>query len=108
MKSLKNTCRVSVTLPVIMVENFREDASISGLSVSRVIYLTLKSRKPAIIAGPILNNDIQALNDAIAQIQRNGQCDTQTVTLLRENLEIIYKLIDQKELENHGQFEETF
>jgi len=94
MKSLKKTCRVSVTLPAMMVESFREDADISGLSVSRVIYLTLKSRKPTIIAGPILDGDIEILKDAIAQIQRAGHCDAKTIAILQENMQIIRRLVE--------------
>lgn len=107
MRKVKKTCRVSVTLPAMMVASFREDADNSGLSLSRVIYLVLKNRKSTIIAGPILNNDIKMLMNAIAQIQRNGHCDAQTVTLLRENVQIIRRLVEgEKENTNESEFED--
>ncbi|MCI1823150.1 MAG: hypothetical protein LKI76_04335 [Megasphaera sp.] len=105
MKHLKNTHRVSVTLPTMMIASFLEDARISNLSLSRVIYLILKSRKPTIIAGPILSNDIKMLADAIDQLKRNGQCDAHTINLLQENVQIIRRLVEgEKENKNESNF----
>ena len=41
--------RISVSLPPDMLSNFKDIAEASGISVSRLIYLRLKSKKKSII-----------------------------------------------------------
>ena len=41
--------RISVSLPPDMLANFKDIAEASGISVSRLIYLRLKSKKKSII-----------------------------------------------------------
>ena len=41
--------RISVSLPPDMLANFKDIAEASGISVSRLIYLRLKSRKKSIV-----------------------------------------------------------
>ena len=46
------TQRICVTLPTEMLENFRMRAEVCGISVSRVIFLTLRSKNRNVLLLP--------------------------------------------------------
>lgn len=58
--------RISVSLPPDMLANFKDIAEASGISVSRLIYLRLKSKKKSIVVvGRDMLNAVKELKNLV-------------------------------------------
>lgn len=65
--------RISVSLPPDMLENYKMIAEESGISVSRLIYLRLQSRKKSIIVvGQDLLNAVRELKSLAQQLLKGN------------------------------------
>lgn len=84
-KKLK-TARISVTLPQIMIEDFKAKNEMTGLSISRLIYLRLKSRKAVIIASEELLREVKYLQQKFAEIVATGTIEEESMNLLRQQV----------------------
>lgn len=94
-KKLKSV-RISTTLPQVMVEDFKDKAAISGVSVSRLIYLQLKTRNRntvVIVSGELLQ-EVQALRKLLKKIITVGNVEPEALDVLRRQVQIQEKLVD--------------
>lgn len=96
-KKLKSV-RISTTLPQVMVENFKDKAAISGVSVSRLIYLQLKTRKPVVIIPGELIQEVRALRQLLKKIIVTGNVEPEALDILRRQVQIQENLVNL----NHG------
>ena len=60
--------RISVSLPPDMMAHYKVLAGESGISVSRLIYLRLRSRKNIIIVGQEMLNTVKELKTLVRQL----------------------------------------
>ncbi|MBR1645369.1 MAG: hypothetical protein IJ685_01200 [Selenomonadaceae bacterium] len=77
--------RISVSLPADMLENYKMIASESGISVSRLIYLRLRSRKKSIVVvGQDVLNAIRELKTLVnGLLKGNSPRDEIVQSLIR-------------------------
>jgi len=92
-KYKKKLQRVTVSLPEEMVENFKLKSEATGLSVSRLVYLQLHSRKPIIIIGHSVTTKLQELCQMISDIKAKG-FDNVNLMLLQQEVEYMRNLVD--------------
>lgn len=68
--------RISVSLPPDMLANFKDIAEAAGISVSRLIYLRLKSKKKSIvIVGRDMLNAVQELKNLVQSLIQSKPID---------------------------------
>ena len=82
-----DTTRVSVTLPVLMVNDFKYKADLAGLSLSRIIHLQLRARKPISIVSDRFVQDVKCLRKLMEQVVANGGLDAEKVACLWQQIE---------------------
>lgn len=70
--------RISVSLPPDMMAHFKDIAEASGISVSRLIYLRLRSKKSIVIVGHEVINAVQELKFLVRQLL-NGKTPSDDV-----------------------------
>ena len=68
--------RISVSLPPDMLADFKDIAETSGISVSRLIYLRLRSKKRSIvIVGRDMLNAVQELKNLVKSLIQSKPID---------------------------------
>lgn len=77
-----DTTRVSVTLPVLMVNDFREKADLAGMSLSRIIHLRLRSKSPITIVSNRLVEEAARLRKAMERVAATGGLNSEAVACL--------------------------
>ena len=77
-----DTTRVSVTLPVLMVNDFREKADLAGMSLSRVIHLRLRSKSPITVVSNRLVEEATRLRKAMERVAATGGLNAEAVACL--------------------------
>ena len=77
-----DTTRVSVTLPVLMVNDFKYKADLAGLSLSRIIHMQLRSRKPISIVSNRLVEEAVRLRKAMERVAATGGLNAEAVACL--------------------------
>ena len=82
-----DTTRVSVTLPVLMVNDFKYKADLAGLSLSRIIHLQLRARKPISIVSDRFVQDVKCLRKLMEQLVATGGLDAEKVACLWQQIE---------------------
>ena len=82
-----DTTRVSVTLPVLMLNDFREKADLAGTSLSRIIYLQLRAKKPINIVSDRFVEQASCLRQAMEQVVATGGLDAKAVECLWRQVE---------------------
>jgi len=60
--------RISVSLPPDMMAHYKEIAKASGISVSRLIYLRLKNKKPITVVGREVLEAVTELKNLVENI----------------------------------------
>gem|GEM_PF-5802180 len=92
-KKKLDTVRVSVTLPQVMVEDFKTKAELTGLSISRVVYLQLKARKPIIIVPGDLLSQVKGLRQVLDKIADEGNIEAEIISILQQNVRFYQELV---------------
>lgn len=96
MKKKQNTnLRISVTISLDLYRDFVERSRLSGLSISRIAYLQMKSRKPPIIVPLAFLEELQRI-ERMQKYLETGKPFSNTVrsaleydiSLLRENVDL--------------------
>ena len=77
-----DTTRVSVTLPVLMVQDFRYKADLAGLSLSRVIHMQLRSKSPITVVSNRLVEEATRLRKAMERVAATGGLNAEAVACL--------------------------
>lgn len=88
------TGRVCVTLPRILLEDFREKSYLTGLSVSKLIYHRLRTRAPIVIVGKEVLEAVLELRALLKEAHAQGQMQPENFQTLRESLDFYERLID--------------
>ncbi len=87
--------RISVSLPPDMLENYKMIAEESGISVSRLIYLRLQSRKKSIIVvGQDLLNAVRELKSLAQQLLKGNSPRDDVVQSLVRYTRFLEKFIE--------------
>jgi DNA primase catalytic subunit len=77
-----DTTRVSVTLPVLMMNDFKLKADLAGISLSRIIYLQLRSKTPISIVSNRLVKEAGCLRKAMEQVAATGGLNPEALECL--------------------------
>ena len=85
--------RVTVSLPAEMAADFRLKSELTGLSVSRLIFLKLRTRKPIIIVGRDVLLHLDRLCQMVAEVKERGCLDEETLTYLRQETRLMKTLL---------------
>ena len=94
MKSELKTSRISVTLPVEMLEDFKIKSQMTGLSISRLIYLRLRSRKPILVVNDEILGGIAELKKMLVDAQINGYLPYDVMMTLDSRVRQIANIVD--------------
>lgn len=86
--------RIMVAMPPEMFEDFRLKAEMSGLSISRVIYLRLRTRGPMVVVPPEVLKEVKMLTAIYGRILATGNLAESDRAYLRGILEFEAKLVD--------------
>lgn len=80
------TKRVSVTLPMVMAENFKAKAELAGVSVSQLIVKQLKNKKKIAIVSDRLMAEVSSLREAVEKLAATGIFSADVVACLRQQV----------------------
>lgn len=76
--------RVSVSLPVAMVESFKATAELSGVSVSRLIFLRLRRKSgDLVVPSKELLEEIRTLTQAVHKLSREKTLPSDVVSSIK-------------------------
>lgn len=89
------TARISVTLPIEMLENFHILSEETDLSVSRLIYLRLRKRGSIFIVPEEVLQEIKSLRNLLDDIELGnlGNLSYETFDLLKKRVVQFEKLV---------------
>ena len=86
--------RISVSLPPDMLANFKDIAEAAGISVSRLIYLRLKSKKNSIvIVGRDMLNAVQELKKLVLSLIQGKPIDDEVANSLIRYAHLLEKFV---------------
>ena len=85
--------RISVALPPDMMAHYKEIAKASGNSVSRLIYLRLKSKKPITIVGRDVLEAVNELKKLVADISNNFSPNEEILQAIIQRTKILTALV---------------
>ena len=80
------TKRVSVTLPMVMAENFKAKAELAGVPVSQLIAKQLKTQTPIAIVSDRLVAEVSSLREAVEKLADTGIFSADVVACLRQQV----------------------
>ena len=86
--------RISVSLPPDMLANFKDIAEASGISISRLIYLRLKSKKKSIvIVGREQLREVQELKALVQSLIQGKTLNEDLADLLIRYVDFLEKFV---------------
>ena len=94
MRKKHKTARISVTLPIEMLQDFKLRSEKTGLSISRLIYLQLRSRTPMILITSDVLSEIVDMNKRLEKIITGKCLSAEELSVLRERIEQIKRIVD--------------
>lgn len=86
--------RISVALPQDMMAHYKEIAKVSGISVSRLIYLRLKSKKPIMIVSRDVLEAVNELKKLVADISSDFSPNEGILQAIIQRTEILTALVE--------------
>lgn len=90
----KQTIRISVTIPKDLYLDFVERSRLSGLSISRIAYLQMKSRKPPIIVPVEILKGIRRIERLQKQLESGIKFAPETAEALMDDIKILREHVD--------------
>ena len=90
----KKTGRICVTLPIEMLQNFRILSDETDLSISRLIYLRLRSREPILVVTNDVLREIQTLRGLITDIKRDNYISPERLHMIEMNMRQIEEVVN--------------
>ena len=97
MKKIKCS-RICVTLPVDMMENFKYLSSVTGLSISKLIFNRLRTNKPIVIVPQEFQKQLENLIELLSRIEQAGYVNDDVVQSLKNNCEMFLNLAEVNKL----------
>lgn len=94
MKSKLKTSRISVTMPVEMMEDFKIKSQMTGLSISRLIYLRLRRRKPILLISDEILGGIKELKEMITDAQVNKYLPYDAISMIETRVRQISSMVN--------------
>ena len=88
------TGRVCVTLPLEMLEDYKEKSRLTGLSISRLVYRRLRSRKPIFIVTDNILSNLDRLHSILARLEKNVVVDAEALGVLRSYVEHADRVVE--------------
>lgn len=109
MKKKQNTnLRISVTISLDLYRDFVERSRLSGLSISRIAYLQMKSRKPPIIVPLAFLEELQRIERMQEHLETGKPFSNEVrnsleydISLLREDVDLYRGFITVKGGKRH-------
>lgn len=86
--------RISVSLPLDMLANFKEIAEESGISVSRLIYLRLRSKKSIVVVGHEVINAVKELKALIRQLLQGNPLNEEVAQSIVRYTQFLEKFVE--------------
>lgn len=86
--------RISVSLPPDMMAHYKVLAEASGISVSRLIYLRLRSKKSIIIVGQEMLNTVKELKTLVRQLLHGKPPSDDVVQSLVQYTRFLEKFVE--------------
>ena len=90
--------RISVSIPELMFEDFKEKAKESGISMSKAIYFRLRTRDPIVIVPQEILRQVRQLSDIFRKILEQGALSCEDRELLQYIVNFELRVVD---LESH-------
>lgn len=94
MRKKHETARISVTLPVEMLQDFKLRSEKTGLSIGRLIYLRLRSRTPMLIVTSDILSEIADMNERLEKIIAGNHLSADELSVLKERIKQIERFVD--------------
>lgn len=94
MRKKYKTARISVTLPTEMLQDFKFRSEQTGLSISRLIYLRLRSRTPMLLVTSDVLSEITDMNKKLEKIIAGEHLSVEEVSVLKERVRQIERIVD--------------
>lgn len=95
MKKKQNTnLRISVTISLDLYRDFVERSRLSGLSISRIAYLQMKSRKPPIIVPVEILKGIRRIERLQKQLESGIKFAPETAEALMDDIKLLREHVD--------------
>lgn len=93
MKKRKNV-RISVTIPLDLYKDFVERSRLSGLSISRLAFLQLKSHKSAVIVPVEILKGIRRIERLQKQLESGIKFAPETAEALMDDIKLLREHVD--------------
>ena len=88
--------RISVTLPEEMMDDLKYRSSLTGVSISKLIFYRLRTRKPIVLVSQDLQEQVEKLTDLVLQMEKTRTFDSEILQILKDNCEMFNSLVDTK------------
>lgn len=88
--------RISVTLPEEMMDDLKYRSSLTGVSISKLIFYRLRTRKPIVLVSQDLQEQVEKLTDLLLQMEKTRTFDREILQILKDNCEMFNSLVDTK------------
>lgn len=105
----KQSIRISVTIPEDLYLDFVERSRLAGLSISRIAYLQMKSRKPPIIVPLAFMEELQRIESMQKHLETGKPFSNEVrgeleydISLLRKNVDLYSGFIAVKGGKRHA------
>lgn len=93
MKRLKSA-RISVTLPVEMLEDFKYRSNVTGISISKLIFHRLRTRNAIVLVPQAIQEQVEKLINLVSQMEQTKTFDSETLQILKDYCEMFHNLVD--------------
>lgn len=94
MRGETKNARISVSLPVEMLQDFKLRSEKTGLSISRLIYLRLRSRTPMLLVTSEVLSEIEDMNERLEKIIAGNHLSADELSVLKERIKQIERFVD--------------
>lgn len=95
MQTVKSS-RISVTLPAEMMDDLKYRSSLTGISISKLIFYRLRTRKPIVLIPQAIQEQVEKLTDLLLQMEQKRTFDSETLQILKDYCEMFHSLVDTK------------
>jgi|GEM_PF-6254476 hypothetical protein len=95
--------RVSIAMPPDMLQSYRFKSDESGISLSRLLYLRLRSAKPIWIVPKAVQAELTALHALLNRIQEGEYVSQEQWNILYNQVEAFKQLVGNDNTQEKGE-----
>lgn len=87
--------RISVSLPPLMMTDLKAKSQLTGLSISRIVYLRLREHGDIVIVPDSIREELQRLQRLLIAAQNGSNISAETLECLREHTALVKSVLDK-------------